>query len=171
MVQFKYRFIILWLRFYGTLTLINLSPEICRLPMRKLIFFFFSILFLKVDFHVSQIINLTIFTGSNIRTNSSEARQLKKTYISSHQSVHRQSYIGASIHRSAPKLRSNVWSSSMLLLSYCITEARWHIGMLSASHREDPGSNLGKGLFFRLFSCRNGNENECRVLIKRKETT
>ena len=50
-------------------------------------------------------------------------------------------------------------------------EARWHIGMLSASHREDPGSNLGKGLFFRLFSCRNGNENECRVLIKRKETT
>ena len=25
------------------------------------------------------------------------------------------------------------------------TEARWHIGMSSASHREDPGSNPGKG--------------------------
>ena len=25
------------------------------------------------------------------------------------------------------------------------TEARWHIGMSSASYREDPGSNPGKG--------------------------
>ena len=25
------------------------------------------------------------------------------------------------------------------------TEARWHIGMSSASHRDDPGSNPGKG--------------------------
>ena len=24
-------------------------------------------------------------------------------------------------------------------------EARWHIGMSSASHRQDPGSNPGKG--------------------------
>ena len=26
-----------------------------------------------------------------------------------------------------------------------VTEARWHIGMSSASDREDPGSNPGKG--------------------------
>ena len=31
-----------------------------------------------------------------------------------------------------------------------MTEARWHIGMSSASHREDPGSNPGKGRFFRI---------------------
>ena len=30
------------------------------------------------------------------------------------------------------------------------TEAWWHIGMSSASHREDPGSNPGKGRFFRI---------------------
>ena len=29
-------------------------------------------------------------------------------------------------------------------------EARWHIGMSSASHREEPGSNPGKGQFFRI---------------------
>ena len=29
-------------------------------------------------------------------------------------------------------------------------EARWHIGMSSASHREDQGSNPGKGRFFRI---------------------
>ena len=29
-------------------------------------------------------------------------------------------------------------------------EARWHIGMSSASHREDPGSNPSKGRFFRI---------------------
>ena len=29
-------------------------------------------------------------------------------------------------------------------------EARWHIGMSSASHREYPGSNPGKGQFFRI---------------------
>ena len=27
----------------------------------------------------------------------------------------------------------------------CGTEAQWHIGMSSASQREDPGSNPGKG--------------------------
>ena len=30
------------------------------------------------------------------------------------------------------------------------TEAPWHIGMSSASHREDPGLNPGKGQFFRI---------------------
>ena len=30
------------------------------------------------------------------------------------------------------------------------TEARWNIGMSSASHREDPGSNPSKGRFFRI---------------------
>ena len=30
------------------------------------------------------------------------------------------------------------------------TEARWHIGMSSASHQEDPDSNPGKGQFFRI---------------------
>ena len=29
------------------------------------------------------------------------------------------------------------------------TEAWWHIGMSSASHRDEPGSNPGKGQFFR----------------------
>ena len=33
---------------------------------------------------------------------------------------------------------------------FYLTEARWHIGMSSASHREDPGSNPGKGQFFRI---------------------
>ena len=31
-----------------------------------------------------------------------------------------------------------------------VTEARWHIGTSFASHREDPGSNPGKGGFFRI---------------------
>ena len=35
-------------------------------------------------------------------------------------------------------------------LPIVLTEARWHIGMSSASHREDPGSNPGKGQFFRI---------------------
>ena len=32
------------------------------------------------------------------------------------------------------------------------TEAWWHIGMSSASHWEDPGSNPSKGRYFRLFA-------------------
>ena len=32
----------------------------------------------------------------------------------------------------------------------CKTGAQWHIGMSSASHREDPVSNSGKGRFFRI---------------------
>ena len=37
-----------------------------------------------------------------------------------------------------------------MLVSCTGTEAWWHIGMSSASHREDPGSNPGKGRFFRI---------------------
>ena len=31
-----------------------------------------------------------------------------------------------------------------------VTEARWHIGMSSASHWEDLGTKPGKGQFFRI---------------------
>ena len=43
-----------------------------------------------------------------------------------------------------------LYTGTMTLLTHEPTEAQWHIGMPSASHREDPGSNPGKGRFFRI---------------------